>query len=129
VLTQYLGQEESSRIMLSINENEGDATEQLIEKALDSQRKEAMQSMVSQLQSENAEVTKAKRVLLFLRDSAQEEVPALGNKLDAELKDQITQNRDVLKNAIGYISKNRQAIDEVTLSKLNDSLNLKATLT
>jgi hypothetical protein len=94
-----------------------------VEKTLDTKRSLAIQSMISQLQSENAEVEKARRVLLTLRDSAQVETPALNSSSGSDTQELINSNKDLLKNAINYISNNRENIDETTLSKLNVQLN------
>lgn len=90
-----------------------------IQNSLDKKRVLSLQSMISQLQSENAEVEKARRVLLNLRDSAEVETPALNSSTGSDTQEMINANKDLLKNAINYISKNRENIDEVTLSKLN----------
>ena len=74
------------------------------------------------------EVTKARKVLLNLRDQASEEVPAIGGgKQFDEMKEQIIQNKSLLANTVNYINKNREHIDENTLSLLNEKLLLSKT--
>lgn len=82
--------------------------------------------MLSQLQSEGVEVSKAKSTLLKLKDYASVENPGL-NAASKDLTDQIAQNKDLIRNAINYLQSNRENIDETTLGKLNSTLNAKAT--
>lgn len=81
--------------------------------------------MLFQLQSETAEVSKARQVLLTLRDGAQTE--SLGAKDFDEMKRQIIENKEVLKNSIAYIRKNRTNINEKTLESLNEKLLINQT--
>ena len=53
---------------------------------------------------------------------AEESTPGIGEG-EKVTQDLITKNKDSLKNALLYIQKNREAIDEVTLGKLNEQLS------
>lgn len=72
------------------------STSDIIEKGLDNRKALSIQSMISQLQVENAEITKARRVLLSLRDSAEVETPALHSSTGSDTQELISANKDVL---------------------------------
>jgi Arc/MetJ-type ribon-helix-helix transcriptional regulator len=83
--------------------------------------------MITSLQSESAEVFKARKVLQSLKDSAEESVPSLqtGNARKDNFEVELQSNSEVIRNAILYVNKNREAIDEVTLGHLNEKLAQK----
>ena len=126
VLTNYLGVEESERIMLQYQPLERQEEPTKFNDILDGQRQLSIQSMLAQLQSEGAEVGKAKSILNQLKTYVASETPALGSSAQ-DIQEQILQNKDLLRNAISYITNNREAIDEVTLGSLNEALNVELT--
>jgi hypothetical protein len=83
--------------------------------------------MINQLQSESAQVSKAKNTLVKLRGFTSEAAPSLEGTSKADLNAQILKNKDLLKNTILYLRQNRDAIDESSLAKLNSTLALSAT--
>ena len=126
VLASSLGAEESERIMLQYQPSETQETGSAkFNDILDGQRQLSIQSMIAQLQSEGAEVNKAKTILSQLKSYVASETPAISNVTNSQ--EQILENKDVLRNAFNYINKNREAIDEVTLGSLNDALNVALT--
>ena len=64
-----------------------------------------------------------------MRDQAHEETPSLKTQ-DGGLKDiheELAKNRDLIKDSINYVNKNREAIDDSTLARLNERILIKET--
>lgn len=75
--------------------------------------------MITQLQAEGVQVTKAKSTLIKLKDyvSADEAIPGLeASTSSRDVTAQLTENKDLLKNTLNYLRQNREAIDETTLA-------------
>lgn len=95
---------------------------------LDHQRVHSIQKLINQLQAETAGVSKAKTVLIRLRDQAHDDTPALRTKDGLkEMHEELAKNRDLIKDSINYVNKNREAIDDATLARLNERILLKET--
>ena len=82
--------------------------------------------MITQLQSESAQVTKAKSTLQKLKGYT-EDLPAIEGASKSDLNALILQNKDLIKNTISYLRQNRDAIDEKSLAKLNTALAIEKT--
>jgi hypothetical protein len=125
-----LGEEEANNFLRRLQtQEENQSAGKKPNSYLDEKRHLGIQSMIVQLQSESAQVTKAKSTLLKLRGYAAEESssPALDTVSKEDLNKQILDNKEILKNTISYLRQNREAIDEATLAKLNFTLALQNT--